>query len=581
MSCFNSTKQQFYYCWRSSLVVLNFLQIKKLANSKKLHLWLLLVWMLVGAILRFACLECKPPWTDEFSTLVFSLGNSFRGVPLDQVIATEDLLQPLQPDPSTTLADVFTHLMQESTHPPAYFWLAHLWMKLFPSDANGLVNLWGARALPALLGVLSIPATFGLSWLAFRSCLAGQFAAATIALSPYGIFLAQEARHYTLAILLVIASLSCLTTTVQRLEQRSSLSLWLCALWIIVNGLGIAVHYFFVLALMAEGISLVIYWGLRHHSGESLRVTRSSRWRLSGVVVGTAIACLAWFPEVSQNQGSKLTEWILLDRDSLLSWLNPIFQSLAAWITMVSLLPVEASQLPVIIASGLVMLIFFVWVTPKVVWGLKQQMAQPSGRLAVYLLGGFVVGAIALFFVITYVLGKDLTRGARYHFVYFPAVMVLLGGSLVAVWQSRRRVVYVVLLMGLLSGVTVVSNLGYRKYYQPDQFVRWVQSQSQFPVLIATAHRTHVQTGEMMGIGREWLHQQSSPSPQFLLAHWDQQPETAVDSLDRILGQQSRPFDLWVVNFESPVDPSAQKCGATAQPSGSIYGYKYSHYICR
>lgn len=581
MSCFNAVKQQFH-CWRRSLVVLNSLQVRKLVNSQRLHLWLVLGWMVVGAVLRFACLECKPPWTDEFSTLVFSLGNSFRGVPLDQVVSNDTLLKPLQPDPSATLADVFTHLMQESTHPPAYFWLAHLWMKLFPPDSDGLVNLWGARALPAVLGVLSIPAAFGLGWLAFRSRLAGQLAAVTIALSPYGIFLAQEARHYTLAILLVMASLACLTTTVQRLERRSSLPLWLCALWIIVNGVGIAVHYFFVLALMAEGISLVINWGLRRRLAEPLRLTRSSGWRLAGVVVGTAIACLAWFPEVSQNQGSKLTEWILLDRGSLLSWLNPIFQSLAAWITMVSLLPVEASQLPVIIASGLVMLIFFVWVIPKVVWGVQQQMTQPSGRLAVYLLGGFVFGAIALFFIITYLLGKDLTRGARYHFVYFPAVMVLLGGSLAPVWQSRRRVVYVVLLMGLLSCVTVVSNLGYRKYYQPDQFVRWVQSQSEFPALIATAHRTHVQTGEMMGIGREWLQQQHrSPSPQFLLAHWDQQPEAAVASLEQVLSQQARPFDLWAVNFESPVHPVAQSCEATAQPARSIYGYQYSHYICR
>jgi len=40
----------------------------------------------------------------------------------------------------------------------------------------------------------------------FRSRLVGQIAAAMMAVSPYGIYLAQEARHYTLAILLIIAS---------------------------------------------------------------------------------------------------------------------------------------------------------------------------------------------------------------------------------------------------------------------------------------------------------------------------------------------------------------------------------------
>jgi uncharacterized membrane protein len=172
---------------------------KALYDSRWFHFLLLLVWLAIGTGLRFTNLASKPPWTDEFATLVFSLGNSFHAVPLEEAIALDTLLMPLQPNPATPTT-VIHNLMTESTHPPVYFVLIHLWMKLFPTE-GGLVSLWAARSLPAILGATSIPAIFGLGWLAFRSRLVGQIAAAMMAVSPYGIYLAQEARHYTLAIL--------------------------------------------------------------------------------------------------------------------------------------------------------------------------------------------------------------------------------------------------------------------------------------------------------------------------------------------------------------------------------------------
>lgn len=182
--------------------------LKAFAGRRWFHPIILLVWIAIGARLRFSQLELKPIWTDEFATMVFSLGNSFHSVPLDRAIALDTLLQPLQPRINVGVANVIDRLLTESTHPPVYFVLAHWWLKMFPLQ-EGLVSVWASRALAALLGVVSIPAIYGLGWLAFRSRLVAQLAAATIAFSPYGVFLAQEARHYTLAILFVIASLSC------------------------------------------------------------------------------------------------------------------------------------------------------------------------------------------------------------------------------------------------------------------------------------------------------------------------------------------------------------------------------------
>lgn len=88
--------------------------------SKNKTICLLLLWTMLGAILRFTNLEAKPPWADEWATLVFSLGHSFQTVPLDRVISLDTLLQPLQLDTTSQTGDAIKHLMEESTHPPFF-----------------------------------------------------------------------------------------------------------------------------------------------------------------------------------------------------------------------------------------------------------------------------------------------------------------------------------------------------------------------------------------------------------------------------------------------------------------------------
>jgi uncharacterized membrane protein len=555
-------------------------------STRWFHPSLLLIWLIIGVSLRLVNLTAKPPWTDEFSTLVFSLGNSFLPVPLDQAIAPDILLQPLQPQATANLQDVWTHLSQETNHPPLYFFLAHLWMRLFPTQ-QGLVSLWGARSLPAILGALSIPAIYALAWLTFRSRLISHLAAATITVSPFAIFLAQEARHYTLAIFWVIASFSCFVIAVRYIQNRTQLPISLVITWVVINALGIATHYFFTLTLCTEAI-VIIFIAWHQHPKKFLF---APVWqRLYIVAAGSFVAGLVWLPVFLQNtHGSKLTEWIQQPRVGI-DWISPIFQALAAWITMLFLLPVEAPQLGIVIASGLAMLMFMIWALPILIHGWKVQLQQPENRFHTQILAGLVVGAIALFFIFTYFLGIDLTRGARYNFVYFPAVIVLLGASLAVNWQDEskkrwgitgKKAVILILLMGFCSAVTVVCNLGYQKYYRPDLFVQLIKQTSSNPVLIATTQITHVHIGEMMGVAREFKIQNSETlSPLFLLAHQDQDPNTSTKSLNNTLKSLPRPFDLWLVNFHAPIASEVNKCKADNQNLPAINGYVYELYHC-
>lgn len=556
---------------------------------------ILLIWFAIGLLLRFTELEVKSPWTDEFSTIVFSLGNSFRHVPLNRVIPIDVLMQPIVPDPNAGLWDVTKHLLSESNHPPLYFGLAHLWMKWFPLDKFNL--LWVARSFPAILGAISIPAIYGLGYLAFRSRLVGNLAAAMMAVSPYGIFLAQEARHYTLSILLVIASIGCLIICLQRIQAEKALPVWLSVVWVVINILGIASHYFFGLSLLAEAIVIITFWWVNRHSIKLFHNSDILDFILT-VIIGTGAGVIVWLPILLySDRNSQLTEWIENSDRVGFEWLSPIFQALAAWITMLSLLPVEVTELPIVIASGLLMLIFFVWATPILIRGIKFLLVKSTTQLPVLLLGSYVLASIALFFSITYFFGIDLTRGARYNFVYFPAVIVLVGASL-AVGGNKfglngkngkssenyptNYTAIVILLMGFLSSLTVAFNWGYQKYYRPDLLVPIIQTYSENPVLIATIHKTHVQTGEMMGLGWEFNRIiGDSARPKFLLAHQDRKNSNLPNRiLSESLAEMPKPFDLWLVNFQLSDGVTSQSCSANSQNLPFVDGYNYQLYHC-
>ncbi|MEH2240228.1 glycosyltransferase family 39 protein [Nostoc sp.] len=563
------------------------------------------MWLIIGISLRLANLTAKPPWTDEFSTLVFSLGNTFLAVPLDQAIAPDILLQPLQPNPVASIGDVVHNLATQDSHPPLYFVLAYLWMKLFPSE-GGLVSLFAARSLPALIGAASIPSAYVLGRVAFRSPLVGHLAAAMMAVSPYGIFLAQEARHYSLAALWVTASLTCLVIATRHIQNRTPLPMWVVISWVAINALGVATHYFFTLTLCTEAVVLIFLAWHQKQTSSKFSLFFSPPWRrIYAVATGTFVAALIWLPIFLENRNRGiLTEWIRGSRIGL-DWFSPIFQALGTLITMISLLPVESPQLLVMILSGLVMLIFFIWAVPILVSGIKIQLQQPESRIMIQVFAGVAISAIALFFIFTYFLGIDLTRGARYNFVYFPAVIVLLGASLAVCWhppkewtareQGKNRIksigrwgingkkaVILIWLMGFVSAVTVFCNLGYQKYYRPDLFVQLIQEISPVPVLIATTHKTYVHTGEMMGVAREIKLANSPQKLLFILAHQDQDPNTSTIALENTLKKLPRPFDLWLVNFHAPVAETAKTCVISdTQSLPRVNGYEYQLYHCQ
>ncbi|MDY6940678.1 MAG: hypothetical protein SWY16_23845, partial [Cyanobacteriota bacterium] len=528
-----------------------------------LHLLLLLLWCVLGLSLRLVDLASQPPWTDECATLVFSLGNSFRTVPLDRLIGIDTLLHPLQPRPEAGVTDVFEHLMGESTHPPLYFILAHgwmnAWMKLFSPELssnstpeNGLVSLWAARSLPALLGTASIPAIFGCCYLTTRDRPIAHLAAALAAVSPFAVYLAREARHYTLVLLLIIASFCCLVEAARRIRDGKSFPLWLSLAWIATNTLGIAVHYFFALTLCSELLVLVGFSILRWRSG----FPHQPAWKNIGLaVLGTSVGSLVWFPIWQDIRQSNLTGWVY---DGSPGIIEPIGRSIAWLSSTLILLPSDTFVLPlaIVVISGLAAIGFLIWFIRQFDRELKIQTREPNTRFAILAFGGIVAASLFLMLGFTYGLGSDLTLAPRFSFIYFPAWIILVATCLGA-WLRKGSApidllkqnvpVAIVGLAGILGSLTVISNLGYLQNHRSDLMADLISRTSQAPVLIATTHKHHGDTGRMMGLAWEFHHHPKlawTQPPQFLLAHkTEDSPDgtPAAISLQQAVAELPRP----------------------------------------
>lgn len=580
---------------------------------------LLLLWCAIALALRFTHLAQKPLWTDEFSTLVFGLGHSFQTIPLDQPITTDVLLAPLRPVPATGLGAVTDHLFSESNHPPLYFLLTHEWLKLFPIE-NPWILSWAARSLSALFGVLTVPAIFGLGWVTFRSVLIAQLAAALMAVSPFGIYIAQEARHYTLPTVLGSLSLCCFVLATRAICDRTRLRWWVIWSWIGLNALGIATHYFFAFVVMAQAMVLLGFFLWRSCGQLSwLQWSRPPWWQVLTAGLGTAVSGAVWLPVIQGVQDDELTWWIYrLEGRVGLDWLQPVLETIAGLVTMFYLLPIQGTSQAVEIASIVGMVVLLLWLGGIWINGLRHYYcAHPAvpDRAALWAIGGFLAAAIALMWVLSYAFNMSLTNGFRYNFIYYPVAILLFAVALATGWEqvaverqgkgkrkewksigkrmlrSQRWTSMVVIGLGLIGSLVVALNFGYQKTHRPDLVVDAMLQSSRDPVVIAISHQTHGQTGRLMGIALD-LQRRSGDlpiqTPQYILDHSVCQSKTDLSCynptprLKQTLANLPRPFDLWLINYHSGANLRDINCRPVPPlETQRVDGYRFYRHRCQ
>jgi uncharacterized membrane protein len=478
---------------------------------KARHYQTLTAIVLLGALLRFWQLDLKPIWLDEVITALFSLGRNYYEVPLHEAFSLSALERVFTLKAETSCAQIAQTIASQSVHPPLFFCWMHDWLRWV--NAVPLSWVWKLRALPALIGVVAIVALYQLNRVAF-SPAAGLTGAMVMAVSPFAVYLSQEARHYTLPMLLIILALLGLYQVQTDLYQRQFRpGIWLG--WMIVNSLGFYVHYFFLLAFVAQVVTLLVnimtFKALPtvHPSPYRLRPTRAFI-AVTLAAGGVGLTYLPWLPTFLSHINRPETNWMKPFEPGWMDMIKPLYQFPMGWVLMTVALPVENQPAWLAIVMVLLMVGFTAWLLGQLSSRMGQLWSNPDTHLATRLLALFTACVVLEFLAIVYILGKDITSVPRYNFLYFPAICALLGACLAqphpakreenegtqglmprAVFQPffhQRALTWIVLVVGVLSSTLVVSNLVFLKPYQPTQIANQVRLESDASFLVSMAY---------------------------------------------------------------------------------------------
>jgi mannosyltransferase len=147
--------------------------------------------------------------------------------------------------------DMLSGVASTESTPPLYYVLAWLWERVFGHGEAGL------RSLSAVIGTATVP----VAWRAARELFtpaAGLIAAALVAVNPFFVWYSQEARSYTLLVLMAALSLLLLGRALRERTLRSY------ALWALVAALALCTHYFAAFLLVPEALWLL--WAVRQRA---------------------------------------------------------------------------------------------------------------------------------------------------------------------------------------------------------------------------------------------------------------------------------------------------------------------------
>ena len=468
-----------------------------------LHYLSLVGIIVLGAILRFTNLDLKPLWMDEIITTIFSLGKNYKDLPLDTIFPLTKLIEIFTYQPGLTCPQIAANIASQSTHPPLFFCTMYDWLGwLQPLGENWV---WKMRSLPSIFGVAAIFVIYWVNRIAFCP-QAGIAAAACMAVSPFAVYLSQEARHYTLPMLLISLAILGLIRIQQDifLENPSRKKrLWVWCYWIIVNSVSLYVHYFCILAVIAQVATLVslLIWRKVY-----IQDWKKTVLTLSLSTSAIALSFLPWFLVMLNHSKRSETDWLQPPQH-----IAPVAQTILNWLLMVIAFPVEKQPLPIAIISGFFMVLFGVWLARKVAKGLKTLLLNPESQLPTLTLLSFSIWVILEFFAIIYLLGKDITVVPRYNFIYYPSFCALLAASLGGSGGIERNralkrqstssiptpysllptpysLLPTPLLIGTISCIFLLSNLVFQKPFQPELVAQHFNQEPLTPTLVVVGY---------------------------------------------------------------------------------------------
>jgi uncharacterized membrane protein len=219
---------------------------KRLNYQKAVFIFVLVL----GIIFRFVNLDKKYYWADESYTSLRISGYTERELIQEfsnkkNVISVQQLQKYRYPNSEKSLSDTVNSLaLEDPQHPPLYFLLTRLWVQWFGNSVAV------TRSLSALVSLLIFPCIYWLCQELFASPLVGWMALALVAISPFHVLYAQEARPYSLWTVTILLSSAALLRAI-RLKTKLSWGMYaiasLLGLWTtVLSGVVLIAHGVYV-----------------------------------------------------------------------------------------------------------------------------------------------------------------------------------------------------------------------------------------------------------------------------------------------------------------------------------------------
>jgi mannosyltransferase len=223
----------------------------------------------LGVVVRF--LTTSPLWLDEALTV------RIAGMPLGQIGSA----------------------LRRDGHPPLYYWLLHGWIDVFGSGNVAVRSLSGVFSLACLPLMWKVGDRVGGPRVARWSLL-------LLALSPFAVRYATEARMYSLVMFLVLCLALLLDTVLDRPRPLPVVGLAL------VTGALLWTHYWSLYLLAVVGGLVVVRWWRD-------RAERpAARWAVVGLAAG-GLLWLPWIPSVLEQAAHTGTPWALPSRPTVVA----------------------------------------------------------------------------------------------------------------------------------------------------------------------------------------------------------------------------------------------------------------------
>ncbi|MEG4045213.1 glycosyltransferase family 39 protein [Microcoleus sp. Pol17_C1] len=271
---------------------------------------LMIVILVLGIFFRFANLEKKVYWLDEGYTSLRISGyteSEFIQEFGDGKIKEIKTLQKYQRiNTEKSVFDTVKGLaLEESQLTPLYFVAVRFWVQLF-GDSIAVT-----RSLSAVFSVLALPCMYWLCLELFESSVTAWLAVAIIAVSPFQVVYAQEARPYSLFVMLILMS-SAVLLRAMRLKTNSS---W--AIYGVTLVVGFYSHLLFGIVAIGHGIYVLVI--------EKFRFNKTVIGYLLASITGL-IALSPWIIAFIKNSGNAT------DKTSWLSLRRPISELIKSWV---------------------------------------------------------------------------------------------------------------------------------------------------------------------------------------------------------------------------------------------------------